>query len=218
MLFFYLTIGLSNVMLLLASLWNIKYHFEFSTPARNLRYFLLFLLGIELVSKLLIYVFSVGKTEFLFNVFVAGELLLLTNFTNSIVSKKSRLSMVYLALFLFLIGAATIHNFIQVVTWMKWIKPISNIIIVFELGRCLLHALKSDFKVNNPGLFQVLFALLLYYFVSTILFLILNQLSNLKIEYAGYLWSINNILSCSLYAVCLYYYFSFQKFTSKSMR
>lgn len=218
MLFFYLTIGLSNVMLLLASLWNIKYHFEFSSPARNLRYFLLFLLGIELVSKLLIYVFSVEKTEFLFNVFVAGELLLLTNFTNSIVSKKSRLSMVYLALFLFLIGAVTIHNFIQVVTWMKWIKPISNIIIVFELGRCLLHALKSDFKVNNPGLFHVLFALLLYYFVSTILFLILNQLSNLKIEYAGYLWSINNILSCSLYAVCLYYFFSFQKFTSKSMR
>lgn len=218
MLFFYLTIGLSNVLLLIASIWKIKYHFQFSNAAQNLRYFLIFLLGIELISKLLIYVFWAQKTEFLFNIFVAGELLLLTNFTNSVLSKKSRLSMVYIGLFLFLIAASFIHSYIQPVSWIKWIKPISNVIIVFELGRCLLNALKSGFQNYDRGLINVLFALLLYYFVSTILFLILNQLTTLKLEYAAYLWSVNNLLSFSLYAVCLYYFYSIPKSTLKFMK
>ena len=217
MFFLYLTIGLSNVMLLLASLWNLKYHFDFSIPSRNLRYFLLFLLGIEVISKLLIYVFHAEKMEFLFSIFVAGELLFLINFTNSIVSKKNRISVFYIGLLLFSMGSALIHTFFQEVSWVIWIKPISNIIIVFELGRCLLFALKSGFKGTNPGLFNVLFALLFYYFVSTILFLVLHQLSTIGIEKAAFLWSINNLLSISLYAVCLYYFYSFRKSTWKFM-
>ena len=198
-------------MLLFASIWNIKYHFTYSNPAKNLRLFLIFLLGIELISKLLIYVFFVKTTDLLFNLFVAGELLLLTNFTNSIISQKSKFSKFYLCLFLCLVGISIFHEYVHPISWMKWIKPISNIIIVFELGRCLLYALKAGYPTNSRGLFIVQFALLLYYFVSTILFLILNQLSTLKIEYAGYLWSINNSLSLSLYAVCLYYFYSTRK-------
>ncbi|WP_138090672.1 hypothetical protein [Sphingobacterium daejeonense] len=210
MLFLYVTIGISNVMLFLASIWNIKDHFKYSDPGRNLRMFLMFLLAIEIISKLFIYLLYATDMKFLFNIFVAGELLLLTNFTNSLAPHKNQFSKLYLGIFLLLIAASVFNEF-QPILWMKWIKPISNIIIVLELGRCLLFSLKAGYQNHSKKLFYVQFALFLYYFVSTILFLVLNQLQSLNIEYAGYLWSINNILSCSLYAVCLYYFYSTRK-------
>ncbi|MCL7986621.1 hypothetical protein M8998_01580 [Sphingobacterium sp. lm-10] len=161
------------------------------------------------MSKLLIYVYKVDSTLFLFNLFISFELLLLTNFLARIHHNWSRMLYVSIVLFLFMLTISVIDFLWHPIYWTKWMKPLSHIVIVSFIGLNLVRGINLRF--DKHGTLTVHYALLLYYFVSTILFLIMEQLPNIHIENAALLWGINNLLSTILYATCIYHFYSLRK-------
>lgn len=206
MTYFFITVALSNAILVLACLIKINVHRHLPQSARRLRYFLLFLLFTEIISKLLIYVFWVDTTNNLFKLFVAFEFLLLTNFAAAAHPQTKRIKTVTILLFVGMLSIYSIDILWHPIHWTKFMKSVSNILIITYISRNLLQRLQHGFE--QPNLLIVYYALLFYYFVSTILFLIMDQLQLIHIENAAALWAVNNFLSIILYATCTYYLYS----------
>lgn len=165
-------------------------------------YYIIFLFLIESIVKISIYLLQLENVDFLYPVYVSGELLIL----GILFIKKSNLSYywyipIVAAIGYFLIGNNMGTNELK--------KVISNIIVISFVGYSLLTEIKKT-KINDRFLLVDAF-IFLYYAVSVFVFFLLRQLKTFSNDEVYMIWNVNNLLCCFLYISIIYTFLKLKK-------
>lgn len=165
-------------------------------------YYIIFLFLIEAIVKISIYLLNLENIDFLYPLYVSGELLML----GSLFIKKTALSYYWYIPILAAIG----YFFIEGNVGNNEIKKvISNIIVICFVGYSLLTEIKKS-KITDRFLLVDAF-IFLYYAVSVFVFFLLHQLKTFSNDEVYMIWSINNILCCFLYISIIYTFLKLKK-------
>ncbi len=167
--------------------------------------FLGFILFIEMTNKLLIYGLKLNNISFTYPAYIAGEYFILSKLFISHLkfSKKWFFVSILMSTALFLEASVlwnNNHDFTQ-----GYGKTLSHLTIISLSAYLLIKGLKKLEKFN-PFLI-VYAALFLYYTVSLLLFLLMDQLN----ESNSIIWFMNNILLSILYSCSIYTFYRLKK-------
>jgi hypothetical protein len=166
-------------------------------------YYIIFLFLIESIIKFSIYVLEMKSIDFLYPLYVSGELFLL----GSLFIRKSNLSKYwYLPIFI-LMGC---FFFINKVETNELKKVVSNIVVICFTGYSLLMEIKKN-ETNNDRFILVDAFIFLYYAVSVFIFFMLKQLKSFSNDEVYMIWSMNNILCSFLYLSIIYTFLKLKK-------
>jgi hypothetical protein len=165
-------------------------------------YYIIFLFLIESIVKISIYLLKLENVDFLYPLYVSGELLIL----GILFIKKSNLSYywyipILAAISYFLIGSNMGTNELK--------KVISNIIVISFVGYSLLTEIKKT-KINDRFLLVDAF-MFMYYAVSVFVFFLLRQLKTFSNDEVYLIWNVNNLLCCFLYISIIYTFLKLKK-------
>jgi len=165
-------------------------------------YYIIFLFLIESIVKISIYLLQLENVDFLYPLYVSGELLIL----GILFIKKSNLSYywyipIIAAIGYFLIGNNMGTNELK--------KVISNIIVISFVGYSLLTEIKKT-KINDRFLLVDAF-IFMYYAVSVFVFFLLRQLKTFSNDEVYLIWNVNNLLCCFLYISIIYTFLKLKK-------
>lgn len=199
--FYYGSLILSNCLLVLSVLIGIWKRSTLGTKEKWFLGYLGYMMVIELVAKLLIFVLEVRSTYAIYPFYISGEFLLLSFMFMAELeaSRKWYLGCILAGMLIFTkamlgdSGGQTINNIDKIC---------SHLAIICLAGYSLLKGLKQFKKENR--LLPIYGCLFLYYALSLFLFLLLNQLSHLAHADAYIIWGMNNILSATLYGTSIY--------------
>jgi len=203
--FYYGSLILSNCLLVLSVLVGIWKRSALNITQKWYLGYLGYMMIIELVAKLLIFVLEVRSTYALYPFYVSGEFLLLSFMflTGFEASRKWYVLCVLAGILVFakaMLGSSGGHTINNID------KICAHLAIICLAGYSLLRGLKQ-FKKENK-LLPVYACLFLYYSLSLFLFLLLNQLSHLAHADAYVIWGMNNILSAILYGTSIYIFWT----------
>lgn len=163
-----------------------------------------FFLGIETVRLLSEFVFNF-RINGIYPFYVIIEFLLLHYFLQISIGNSKKLKIIF-GVFAssFVLVTFILYHFYdpRVINYSKVISHISITIITIII---LLKNLK-EVEVNNLFL-PIYGALLLHYATSIFLFLLMKQIIEINID----VWSINNLLTCILYASSIYTFYQLKK-------
>ena len=163
-----------------------------------------FFLGIETIRLLSEYVFKY-RINVIYPFYVIIEFLLLHYFLQISIGNSKKLKIIF-GVFAssFVLVTFILYHFYDpsVINYSKVISHISITIITIII---LLKNLK-EVEVNNLFL-PIYGALLLHYATSIFLFLLMKQIIEINID----VWSINNLLTCILYASSIYTFYQLKK-------
>ena len=163
-----------------------------------------FFLGIETIRLLSEYVFKY-RINVIYPFYVIIEFLLLHYFLQISIGNSKKIKIIF-GVFAssFVLITFILYHFYdpRVINYSKVISHISITIITIII---LLKNLK-DVEVNNLFL-PIYGALLLHYATSIFLFLLMKQIIEINID----VWSINNLLTCILYASSIYTFYQLKK-------
>jgi hypothetical protein len=208
--FFYTSITVvSLVLLLFAIIIGGFYYSSFNNEQRCFYYYLIFIGGIELITKLLT---SFGlENLFLFPVYVIGEYLLLITMLFTAL-KLSKHWLYFLLLLPVYIISEAIFFWFNLNSFEVGIgKTISHFIIILLIGFYLLKSLKSVNTKKKNKFLPIYASLFFYYSISITLFSLLNQLPHISIENASLIWGLNNVFSSILYGISTYTFLQLKK-------
>lgn len=203
--YFIITWGITNILLLIASVaGSIKYPF-LKSEERQYVYYLGFLFLIEAITNVLTSVFHYKNTSFLYPVYIAGEFFLLTTLLmrKLHLSKYWMLPVLVLSL-IFLGGDQVFDTFNNDIA-----KVISNIIIISFAGYLLLQEIKNGKTLNRFTFPDA--CIFFYYSVSIFIFIIQHQIASLTEDNYYMILGTNNILSSILYGSFLYTFATLKK-------
>ncbi|MES2652398.1 MAG: hypothetical protein V4663_11700 [Bacteroidota bacterium] len=161
-----------------------------------------YVLCIELIVKLLIFVFDVKSTHYLYPFYISGEFLLLSfvfiielNF-----SRKWYILSAIISAIIFIKTALVVNNNLDIINNIG--KIFSHLSIICLAGCSLIKELKNLKAGNN---FLIIYAcLFMYYSISLFFFLLLNQFTTISNSGAAIIWGMNNVLSSILYGASIY--------------
>ncbi|MCW3159967.1 hypothetical protein [Chryseobacterium oryctis] len=197
--FYSVVLYFNNILLLICCILLIIRCKNFEKKEKWYIYYIIFLFLIEVINKLLIYVFNIENTVFLYPIYIAGEFLILTTlFIRKLNLPKYWFVFSLLLFLIFVVG----RNFSMTSGVDDYAKVISNIIVICFAGSTLLQKIKSD-KITNRFLL-VDGLIFLYYSVSVFVFIIQHQLILLSEENYLLILTLNNILSSLLYLSLIY--------------
>lgn len=165
-------------------------------------YYIIFLFLIESIVKISIYLLQLENVDFLYPLYVSGELLIL----GILFIKKSNLSYYWYIPIIAAIGYFLIGNNIGT-NELK--KVISNIIVISFVGYSLLTEIKKT-RINDRFLLVDAF-IFLYYAVSVFVFFLLRQLKTFSNDEVYLIWNVNNLLCCFLYISIIYTFLKLKK-------
>ncbi|WP_281990571.1 hypothetical protein [Aquimarina aggregata] len=164
-----------------------------------------FILGIEIITKIQIYIFNSTNTQSIYPLYVAGEFFfLLQVFLEALKAIRKYFILITIVTFCIFVEAL-ILLFINNDASTGYGKIFSHLTIVCLSAFTLIKNLKN-IEMANPFLI-VYAALFLYYSASIFLFLLMNQLTNTTIT----IWSMNNVLASILYGCSLYSFYRLKK-------
>lgn len=166
-------------------------------------YYIIFLFLIEAAIKISIYVFKLKNTDFLYPLYVSGELFLL----GSLFIRKSNLSKYWYIPIVALMGCFFFVNNAEV-NELK--KVISNIVVICFVVYSLLTEIRKSETINDRFIVVDAF-IFLYYAVSVFIFFMLLQLKSFSNNEVYMIWGMNNILCSFLYISILYTFLKLKK-------
>ena len=201
--FYYGSLVLSNCLLVISFLVGI---FKRAGLQRKEKWYLAYLgyiLGVELIVKLLIFVFNVKSTNYLYPFYISGEFLLLTYLfiVELNASRKWYVCCAIIAAIIFVKTTLLTDNSLEIVRNIG--KIFSHLCIICLSGYALVNELKN-LKIDGNRFLLIYACLFMYYSISLFFFLLLNQLSTISHSDASIIWGMNNILSSILYATSIY--------------
>ena len=201
--FYYGSLILSNCLLVISFLIGILKRAELQRKEKWYLAYLGYILGIELIVKLLIFVFDVKSTNYLYPFYISGEFLLLAYLfiAELNASRKWYIFGGIIALVIFIKTAVLADNSLTIVHNIG--KIFSHLCIICLAGYALVNELKN-LKVGNNRFMLIYACLFMYYSISLFFFLLLNQLTTISHSDASIIWGMNNILSSILYATSIY--------------
>jgi hypothetical protein len=200
---FYASLILANCLLLVS--------FLVGTSNRQLKFrnnikwyvgYLGFALVVELCLKIFILIIEVKSISFVYPFYIAGEFYILLRFLFIPLkwNKKWNYLIGLISLLIFIEASYLWYHEHQYASVFG--KAFSHISIIALSGFLLIKRIKES---NEHQPFAIIYsALFLYYSVSLILFLLMNQLTETNIV----IWTMNNLLSSMLYGASFY---TFQK-------
>lgn len=164
-----------------------------------------FMVTIETISRISIYILEIKTTQYLYPFYVTGEFFILIRLflTELKATKKWQI----------LTGLIGAYIFIEtVILWLinnnastGYTKTISHLTIICLAATLLVKNIKEVEKDNPRWIINS--SLFLYYSVSLFLFLLMSQLTEQNIN----IWIMNNILSFILYLSFIYTFFKLKK-------
>ncbi len=204
--FFYCSVVVSNCLLLTAFIYG-KY-IKVPLYKKQIKWYIIyleFILGVELITKILIFLFKVKNTEFLYPFYIAGEFFLLSQLflVTLKVHKKWKVITSFITCCIF--TEAFFLWFTENPVSTSSGKIFSNLIIVFIIAYQLIKNLKK--LALQSHLIIIYSALFLYYSTSLFLFLLMNQLTTENIS----IWTVNNMLSSILYSSSIYAFYKLKR-------
>lgn len=209
MLFYTSITVVSLVILFIAIIVGGFYYSSFSNEQRCFYYYLIFIGGIELITKLLT---SFGlENLFVFPIYVTGEYVLLLTMLVTALKLSKWWFYFLLILPVYIIGEAIFFWFYLKSFEVGIGKTISHLIIILLIGFYLLKSLKSVNTKKQNKFLPIYASLFFYYSVSITLFLLLNQLPHISIENASLIWGLNNVFSSILYGSSIYTFLQLKK-------
>ncbi|TDQ08415.1 hypothetical protein ATK78_2928 [Pedobacter metabolipauper] len=206
MLFYYGSLVLSNCLLVISFLFGILKRPVLQKKEKWYVYYLGYILCIEIIVKLLIFIYSAKSTYLVYPFYVSGEFFLLSAMfiTELKISRKWYIVNGLITAVIFIRTVLLVINNPGVTDNAS--KIFSHLLIVCLAGYSLIKALGSFEKKNK---FLIIYAcLFLYYSVSLLFFLLLDQLKMLSDFNASTIWGMNNVLSSILYGASLYTFIS----------
>lgn len=204
---FYKTFLLLNYGLLALIVFLIFWKFTIlSQKERQYTYYIVFLFLVELVGLILAYIFELQDTSFIYQYYIAGEFLLITNiFIKKLDLPKHTLVISSIIGVIFLISA----NIPEINFNLDEAKVASNIVIICLAGFTLLKQVKDDNSSNRFILVDA--CIFFYYSVSVFIFIIQQQLQNLSEDNFYMILGINTVLSSILYSSFIYTFLKLKK-------
>ncbi|WP_267401875.1 MULTISPECIES: hypothetical protein [unclassified Chryseobacterium] len=204
--YFITTWGITNFLLLAACIvGGIKYS-SLIKEEKQYSLYIAFLFIIEAVTNVLTQFFHFEDTSFLYPIYIAGEFFLLT----TLFIRKLNLSKIGVFVTSFITLAFLIakygFNFPQNG---DIVKVVSNIVVICLSGFVLLQEIKGSHRKNRFLLVDA--CIFFYYAVSVFIFIIQNQIANLKEDDYYLLLGTNNILSSILYCSIIYTFLKLKK-------
>ena len=200
-LFFYngITI-LSFCLLSIALIFGIRKYNLINKEQKWFIYYLVFIFGIEITSKILM--IKQIDNLFLYPYYVGGEFLILS--TMFIIGLK-------LSRKLYIVTTIISLSVFSEAVWL-WInnqnvtsgvgKSISHLIIICLTGHYIVRSIKT---IDTKDKFIMIYGgMFLYYTISVFLFLFMDQLITMRIINAYIIWGMNNLFSSILYGVSFY--------------
>ncbi|KPH12687.1 hypothetical protein AMQ68_13435 [Chryseobacterium sp. ERMR1:04] len=166
-------------------------------------YYIIFLFLIEAAIKISIYVFQLKNIDFLYPLYVSGELFLL----GSLFIRKSNLSRYWYVPIVVLMGY---FFFVNDAETNELKKVISNIVVICFAGYSLLTEIRKS-ETNNDRFIVADAFIFLYYAVSVFIFFMLRQLKTFSNDEVYMIWGMNNILCCFLYISIIYTFLKLKK-------
>lgn len=166
-------------------------------------YYIIFLFFIEAAIKVSIYVLKMKNIDFLYPLYVSGELFLL----GSLFIRKSNLSKLWYIPIFILMGCFFFINNPEVNDFKK---VISNIVVICFTGYSLLMEIRKS-KTDNDRFIIADAFIFLYYAVSVFIFFMLRQLKSLSSDEVYLIWSMNNVLCTFLYLSIIYSFLKLKK-------
>ncbi|MDH6250801.1 hypothetical protein M2347_000528 [Chryseobacterium sp. H1D6B] len=165
-------------------------------------YYIIFLFLIEAVVKISIYLLKLENVDFLYPVYVSGELLMLS----SLFIRKSKLSYYWYIPIAVLMGCFFIESEFGS-NDLK--KVISNIVVICFAGYSLLTEIRRS-KTSDRFILVDGF-IFLYYAVSVFIFFMLRQLKSFSNDEVYMIWGMNNLLCSFLYISIIYTFLKLKK-------
>lgn len=204
---FYKTFLFLNYGLLVTIVILIFWKFTILTKKeKQYTYYIVFLFLVELMSLIFAYVFELQDTSFIYQYYIAGEFLLLTNiFIKKLDLPKYTLAISSAVAAIFLI----ICNIPTITFNLDEVKVASNIVIICLAGIALLKQVKDGKSSNRFTLIDA--CIFFYYSVSVFIFIIQHQLQNLSEENFYMILGINTVLSSILYSSFIYTFLKLKK-------
>ncbi|ALR31163.1 hypothetical protein ATE47_11790 [Chryseobacterium sp. IHB B 17019] len=166
-------------------------------------YYIIFLFFIEAAIKISIYVLKLKSIDFLYPLYVSGELLLL----GSLFIRKSNLSKYWYIPIFILVGY---FFFVNKIETNEFKKVFSNIVVISFTGYSLLMEIRKN-ETNKDRFILVDAFIFLYYAVSVFIFFMLKQLKTFSNDEVYMIWSMNNILCSFLYLSIIYTFLKLKK-------
>ncbi|MDR6404664.1 MULTISPECIES: hypothetical protein [Chryseobacterium] len=166
-------------------------------------YYIIFLFFIEAAIKISIYVLKLKSIDFLYPLYVSGELLLL----GSLFIRKSNPSKYWYIPIFILVGY---FFFVNKIETNEFKKVFSNIVVISFTGYSLLMEIRKN-ETNKDRFILVDAFIFLYYAVSVFIFFMLKQLKTFSNDEVYMIWSMNNILCSFLYLSIIYTFLKLKK-------
>jgi hypothetical protein len=166
-------------------------------------YYIIFLFFIEAAIKISIYVLKLKNIDFLYPLYVSGELLLL----GSLFIRKSNLSKYWYIPIFILVGY---FFFVNKIETNEFKKVFSNIVVISFTGYSLLMEIRKN-ETNKDRFILVDAFIFLYYAVSVFIFFMLKQLKSFSNDEVYMIWSMNNVLCSFLYLSIIYTFLKLKK-------
>jgi len=163
-------------------------------------YYLVFIFGIEIVSKILM--IKQIDNLFLYPYYVGGEFLILsTMFIIGLkLPRKLYIVTTIISLSVFFEAVWLWTNNQNVTSGVG--KSISHLIIICLTGNYIVRSIKT---IDTKDKFIMIYGgMFLYYTISVFLFLFMDQLITMQIINAYIIWGMNNLFSSILYGVSFY--------------
>ena len=159
-----------------------------------------FILGIEIISKVSIYLFRSETTQYIYPIYVSGEFFILTGLSLSALNADKRWLLFTSLIACYMFTETIILWSLNNDATTGYAKIISHLTILCLLAFILIKTLKEFETYSTSTILYT--ALFLYYGVSLFLFLLMSQLTENNVS----IWILNNFLSSFLYA-CFFYTF-----------
>ncbi|ASW76062.1 hypothetical protein IQ37_08715 [Chryseobacterium piperi] len=191
----------NGFLLICALIGLLKYKLLRSTEKWYL-YYIIFLFLIEAAVKISIYLLQLGNVDFLYPIYVSGELFMLA----SLFIRKSALSYYWYIPVAVLIGFFFIESDFGTHDLKK---IISNIVVICFAGYSLLTEMRRS-KISDRFILVDGF-IFLYYAVSVFIFFMLRQLKTFSNDEVYMIWGMNNLLCSFLYISIIYTFLKLKK-------
>jgi len=204
--YFIITWGITNFLLLASCIFGgVKYPLLYKEEKQYSLY-VVFLFIIESITNILTQFYDFEDTSFLYPVYITGEFYILT----SLLIRKLGIPKTggYLTA-LISIGFLTLKYSLDLPHNADIVKVVSNMVIVCLSGFALLQEIKGN-RLKNRFLW-VDACIFFYYAVSVFIFIIQNQIANLKEDDYYLILGTNNILSSILYCSIIYTFLKLKK-------
>ena len=194
-------------LLILATFLGFRKYAILPQASRWYVHYLGFIFAVEVVTKIL----SQLKISnfFIYPYYLAGEFFILSVMFIEVLKVSRNAIGLAAILSIFLFVAA--NQFLKIFHMTSGhFKIFSHLVIVCFSAYYMIKALRKFDKTKRDSFLPIYGGLLLYYAVSLILFLLLDQLTNISEQSAALLWGMNNLFSTALYSISFYVLWKFQ--------